>query len=158
MNKNFWLAVSSVALFTACAGSRPAPSTEPAILASTSVGKDYYENARRTVEPFVVQEISTDSTYGFTAKNPVNVGGGFGSGARNEQRYLNALRGPAGQAVTYERRGSCCMFKTPNGLDGMGLLDAYLVTWEGNAKPKVLYLNLYDDGWLKAPKGLSVAR
>lgn len=158
MNKNYWFAVGSAALLTACASSRPATSTEPPILATTSVGKEYYENARRTVEPFVLQEISTDSTYGFTSKNPVNVGGGFESGARNQQRYLNALRGPGGQPVTYERRGSCCMFKTAHGLNGMGLLDAYLVSWEGNAKPKVLYLNLYDEGWLKAPKGFTVAR
>jgi hypothetical protein len=128
MNKIYWFGVGSVALFTACAGGRPASRTEPAILGATSVGKEYYENARQTVEPFVVQEVSTDSTYAFTSKNPVNVGGGFKLGARNQQRYLNALRGPGGQAVTYERRGSCCMFNTPNGMNGMGLLDAYLVT------------------------------
>ena len=78
---------------------------------------------------------------------------------RGEQSYLDALRGPAGQSVTYRRQGSCCPFKTPNGLlDNTGLLDAYLVTWEGNDKPLKLYINMYDKGDLFIPVGLTAAQ
>lgn len=154
--KNLFVLLAAAGL-TACAGSRPA-ANGPAILESNSRNQEYYDQARRTVQPFVVQEISADSTYGFTQENPITVGGGFAEGAGNEQRYLNALYGPAGQEVSYNRRGSCCMFKTANGLGGMGLLDVYQVSWPGLAKPRILYLNMYDQGWLKAPKGFTVAK
>jgi len=154
----FMNCLGAAALLSSCASQRPAP--EPPILGSTSVPAAYYENARQTVPPFVLLEVSTDSTYGFTPKNPVNVGGvKESSGARNQQRYLNALRGPGGEPVTYSRRGSCCPFKTPNGfVNNTGVLDAYTVTWKGRSKPMVIYLNFYEEGWLKAPKGFTVAR
>lgn len=129
--KKLFLILAAAGL-TACAGSRRTASG-PAILGSTSRSQEYYEQARRTVQPFVIQEISADSTYGFTQENPIKVGGGFAEGARNQQRYLNALRGPEGQEVSYNRRGSCCMFETPNGMNNMGLLDVYQVSWPSRA-------------------------
>ena len=49
------------------------------------------------------------------------------------------------------------MFKTPNGMNNTGLLDAYEIKWEGLKKPLILYLNLYEESWLKAPKGFTTA-
>ncbi|GAA4358270.1 hypothetical protein GCM10023185_23730 [Hymenobacter saemangeumensis] len=157
MKNSLLCAWGVVALLCGCASQRPAAA--PPLLGSTSLPGAYYENARQTVTPFVLQEVSTDETYGYSPKNPVNVGGVAESGARNQQRYLNALRGPEGQPVTYTRRGSCCPFKTPNGfIDNIGMLDAYSVSWAGQDKPVVLYLNFYDEGWLKAPKGFTLAK
>ena len=142
----------------ALAGCETARTRRPPLYGGGAVSEGLYEKGGSENLPFLIEETSRDETYGYSADNPVRVGGGRAAGARNQQRYLNALRGPAGQEVSYNRRGSCCMFKTPNGMNGMGLLDAYQVSWAGLAKPKTLYINLYDEGWLKAPKGFTVAK
>ena len=108
-------------------------------------------------QTFALSEIAVDETYGYTQKNPIKVGGAKeSSGPLNERRFLNALLGPNGEAVTYNRRGSCCAFETPNGfINNTGLLDIYEVKYEGLDKPITLYLNMYDPGELKAPKGFT---
>lgn len=108
---------------------------------------------------FKLESISTDVTYGVTEENPIKVGGvKDGTGAMNERRYLNGLAGPNGEKIDYFRRGSCCNFKTPNGLFGGGLLDLYAVFWEGSSDTLGIYINMYDfdDKPLLAPKGLSI--
>ncbi len=117
------------------------------------------ETASTAVLPFVVREVSTDETYGYSEKNPVRVGGGRSAGLRNQLRYLNALKGPQGQAITYERQASCCAFKTRRGaVDNTGMLDVYAVKWAGKDKPVTLYINMYRGGKLLAPVGFSAAR
>jgi len=100
---------------------------------------------------FKLTGVSEDASYGYTQQNPVKVGGG----PSNERKYLNALQGPNGEAIEYSRRGSCCMFETPNGMGGFGLLDAYEVKYKGLEKPIVIYVDMYDYGYLKAPKGMT---
>ncbi len=104
-----------------------------------------------------VTTVSTDKTYGFTQENPIKVGG-TGSGPANERKYLDALAGPNGESISYVRVGSCCSFKTPNGLMGAGFLDRYEVTWSGQASPVYLYLNMYDKDELKAPVGFTIKK
>ncbi|WP_210515398.1 hypothetical protein [Hymenobacter terricola] len=124
-----------------------------------AVSEGLHEKGGSTVLPFLIQETSKDETYGFTANNPVRVGGGREAGARNQQRYLNALLGPHGEVIEYERQGSCCAFKIPaEGIDNEGQLDVYSLTWKGRKEPLKLYLNMYEDGPLAAPMGLSAAR
>lgn len=98
--------------------------------------------------------------YGFSASNPILVGSlGGRSLAANAQLYLLRLRGPDGQRVYYERLGSCCAFPSPNGLFGdgdSGLLDHYLVAYDGLAHPLSLYLDLYDPGEVRAPLGFTL--
>lgn len=106
-------------------------------------------------QTYQLDSISVDDTYGYSSSNPIHVGGNFLEGARNQRRFLNALLGPDNQLVTYHRRGSCCGFISKNGMDGFGLLDVYEVSYEGLSKPIVLYLNLYDYGILRAPKGFT---
>jgi len=104
---------------------------------------------------FKLTGVSEDASYGYNEKNPIKVGGSIQGGAANERRYLNALLGPNGETIQYVRRGSCCMFKTDNGMNGYGLLDAYEVKYQGLDKPIVLYVDMYDYGYLKAPKGFT---
>ena len=105
---------------------------------------------------FKLTAVSDDASYGFTEQNAVKVGGAKNSeGPVNERRFLNALLGPEGQQITYHRRGSCCPFNSPNGLMGSGLLDIYEVSYEGLDKPLLIYINMYDKGELKAPKGFT---
>ena len=97
---------------------------------------------------------SADPAYAVTPEKPVKVGGGFNDGARHQEAYLNALRGPDGQPVTWKRQGTCCPFKTPNGIVGeRGLLDRIEVTYKGLKDPVILYLNLYDRETPLAPLG-----
>ena len=109
--------------------------------------------------PFLIQASTPDASYGFTANNPVRVGGGREAGVRNEQRYLNALLGPRGQPISYQLGGSCCAFKIAEaGIDNEGQLDIYTITWKGRNEPLRLYLNMYEEGPLAAPVGLRAAR
>lgn len=107
---------------------------------------------------FRISKFSQDSTYGYDAKNPIMVGN-IGSGPMNERRFLNALLGPEGEYLDYERLGSCCPFATHNNYItnkdgmGMGLLDMYLVKFKGTDKQIKLYINMYDSDTLRVPVG-----
>ncbi|GAO43565.1 hypothetical protein [Flavihumibacter petaseus] len=112
---------------------------------------------------FVYDSLSTDTTYGYSKENPIKVGSKTsGEGPSNERRYLNALLGPHGEQISYERRGSCCHFKSKYGMKlgnetvGTGLLDIYVITWAGQDQPVILYLNMYDPGELLVPVGFTV--
>ena len=108
-------------------------------------------------DTFLVTEVSTNASYGYSPKNPVEVGGGIDSGPLNERRYLNALTGPNGEAVAYIRSGSCCPTKSPNAVFGNKVvLDNYRVTWEGSNDTVSIYINMYDSGKLLAPKGFGI--
>ncbi len=105
---------------------------------------------------FALNTATTDKTYGYDQNNPIKVGGvQESSGPLNERRFLNALLGPNGEAITYVRKGSCCAFKTPNGFNGVGLLDRYEVTYEGLETPIFLFINMYDYAELKVPVGFT---
>ncbi|HEX2211382.1 MAG TPA: hypothetical protein VHG93_27100 [Longimicrobium sp.] len=78
--------------------------------------------------------------YGYGRRNPIQVGGGQQNGAANQRRWLDELRGPAGERVRYRRLGSCCEYRSRN---GRGVLDAYEVTYDGLARPAVLYMDMY---------------
>lgn len=126
---------------------------------STSFGKKSLGDTRQipveylNENTFLLTESSVDKSYGYSETNPIKVGGVIDNGARNQQRFLNALLGPNGEEVEYYRLGSCCHFKTPNGLMGdSGLLDIYRVYW-GSKDTVNIYLNLYDEGDLKVPVG-----
>ena len=110
-------------------------------------------------QTFVLTEISKDKFYGLTYANPVKVGGiKTNEGPLNERRFLNALAGPNGEAVSYYRAGSCCPVKSKNGFMGKALLDNYRVTWEGTTDTVSIYINMYDIGELKAPVGFTIKK
>ena len=91
--------------------------------------------------------VSTDSAYGVGLSSPLQVGGGAMYGPARARRYLDALRGPAGQVVRYKRASST------QGADGATILDAYEVTHDGLPKPVVLYVDQYHYSELRAPAG-----
>lgn len=99
-----------------------------------------------------VSSNSSNSTYGYSQKNPVKVGG-FSEGPINERNYLNSLSGPNGERIWFQRSGSCCQFNTKNSPYGAGMLDIYRVSYEGKKDTVTLYLNMYDKESLKAPEG-----
>jgi hypothetical protein len=103
-----------------------------------------------------LKRVATDPNYGVTERRPVTVQGGYGEGAHNVYRFLNALRGPQGEVVHYRRIGSCCEFKTKRSSfdDGKELLEVYEVVFEG-ARSKRLYFNWFDDGEALIPAGFT---
>jgi hypothetical protein len=97
-----------------------------------------------------------DEEYGYTANNPIKVGGGLKNGVQNEYRYLNRLSGPNGEKVGYYRKGSCCHFKSRNGINGIGLLDVYYVSYQNKSDTVKMYINMYDADKVAAPKGFKL--
>ncbi|HEX9369160.1 MAG TPA: hypothetical protein VF921_21195 [Vicinamibacterales bacterium] len=97
--------------------------------------------------------VSDDPAFATTRDHAVQVGGGAVSVAARERRYLDALRGPMGEVLQYNRTGSL-----PLDTEGRTILDTYEVTHSGLEKPVLFYLDAYhyDDG-LKAPKGFRCA-
>lgn len=110
-------------------------------------------------QTFELTEISKDPTYGFSPKNPIQVGGvDKHEGPLNERRFLNALAGPNGEQISYYRQGSCCPIKSDKNPMGTGsvMLDNYRVTWQGSKDTVSIYINMYDYGTLKAPVGFTI--
>src|SRR5687767_5336712 len=122
------------------------------MLYSCSATKQSAKTTLLDNKTFLLKEVSTDITYGFSEKNPIEVGGAEkGEGPYNERRFLNALAGPNGEEVSYYRAGSCCPVKSKNGFMGMALLDNYRVTWKGSNDTVSIFINMYDYGALKVP-------
>ena len=106
---------------------------------------------------FVITAFSTDKKYGYDKDYPVNI---YYNGTKddviNQQRFLNALAGPKGEPITFTKLESCCPFPSINTEMGAGFLDIYEIRWAGQKKPVVLYLNIYEKGYLFVPMGLSL--
>lgn len=137
---------------TACAGSKKA------VQGGSRGGDNRTEGVKLLNDSaFLLEKRSEDRSYGYERSNPVKVGGAKTSeGPLNERRFLNALLGPNGEPIDYFRAGSCCPFKTPNGLmNNTGLLDHYRVFWEGAKDTLDIYINMYDEGNLRVPVGLN---
>ncbi|MGL2986287.1 2-dehydro-3-deoxyphosphooctonate aldolase [Flavobacterium sp. RSSA_27] len=108
---------------------------------------------------FVISEFSKDKKYGYDKDYPINM---FYKGTKddriNQQRFLNALAGPNGEAITFSKLESCCPFPSKNTEMGAGFLDVYEIKWEGQKKPILLYLNIYERGHLMVPIGLTLKK
>ena len=108
---------------------------------------------------FVITQFSTDKRYGYDKDYPINI---FYRTSKdesiNQQRYLNALAGPKGEKLTYTKLESCCPFPSTKSDMGAGFLDVYEVKWEGQKKPVLLYLNIYEKGVLMVPVGFSLKK
>jgi hypothetical protein len=94
-------------------------------------------------------EIASDD-YALVLTQPVQVGGGPMYGLARQKRYLDTLRGPEGQPVTYKRTG------TQRAADET-IVDVYEVRYEGLEKPIVLFIDWYHFNPYKAPRGLTCA-
>ncbi|MGV0938134.1 hypothetical protein [Empedobacter falsenii] len=131
------------------------------LVLSCSTSKQITQTNLKDNQRFELLEISNDSTYGYSEKNPIQVGGvDKQSGPLNERRFLNALAGPNGEEVIYYRSGSCCPIKSKNDPMGFGqvMLDNYQVTYKGSNDTVSIYINMYDYGTLKAPKGFTIKK
>jgi hypothetical protein len=155
------LSLCTVLVLVSCSSTKKTGSTSSSSGSKSGSGKYahlFYKGKHQLLNDntFRLDSITSDETYGYSMENPIMVGGDWDNAVKNERRFLNALLGPNGEEVTYARLGSCCHFVTPNGVIGNGgLLDKYELKIEGSATPVVLYVNMYDKGVLKAPKGFT---
>ena len=154
-------ASSSCVLLLSC--SSVPKNTEPPVISSTSstVGGAVItdEMVGRRRGEMKLSESSTDPNYAFSEKSPVGIGGGFESGSDRTYKYLNSLRAPNGQPITYSRVGTCCPFKSANSpFDGEALLEVYELSIPGVAAGKRIYFNWYDTGAVLIPAGLISAQ
>jgi TPR repeat protein len=102
-----------------------------------------------------LEGVAPDAGYGFDRAKPVRAGQDYMA----QWRYLNALRGPKGELVHYRSLGICCYFIATDAPSGKGYLDRYELTYDGLAKPAILYFNLFAaDALLLAPAGFSFVR
>jgi hypothetical protein len=165
MRRYFILLPILALLFSACGSSKKSStgSGQAAGIPKTANGpSETFSKSQASLmddNTFQLDAVSDDETYGYTQANPVCVGGVKKSeGPLNERRFLNALLGANGEELEYTRRGSCCPFSTPNGMIGnSGMLDIYVVKYKGQAQEKAvsIFINMYDFGKLKAPKGFT---
>ncbi len=92
-------------------------------------------------------EVSTDPAYGYAKGNPIQVGGGVFDGPAREHDYLDTLRGPHGEELSYTRNGSLMVNDT--------ILDEYAV--KGPGIKATLYIDEYVFNSPKAPVGFTCA-
>ncbi|MEL6537512.1 MAG: 2-dehydro-3-deoxyphosphooctonate aldolase [Bacteroidota bacterium] len=111
-------------------------------------------------ETFALEGISRDSHYGYTAKAPIHVGGyDTQEESLNVTRYLNALRGPKGETITWRFQGTCCDYPSTRDRMGQAFLEVYALSYPGQAlNPLFLYLDTYHYDRLQAPEGMTHVR
>ncbi|MCZ8227773.1 2-dehydro-3-deoxyphosphooctonate aldolase [Flavobacterium sp.] len=148
--KKISLLVTCVLLFTSCISTK---STLQNVDNNAPVPQLSKNNT------FVITTYSKDKKYGYDKDYPINIFyRGTKDDAINQQRFLKALAGPNGEAITFSKLESCCPFPSKNTEMGAGFLDVYEIKWEGQKKPILLYLNIYERGYLMVPMGLTLKK
>lgn len=146
-------------LLGACASAtrQPPPITSSTTSTSqngTVITADMIGRSRGTM---VLARRATDAAYAYSEGGAVKIGGGFGEGSDRTYQFLNSLRGPNGEALQYDRVGTCCPFKAPSSPFGEGVLEVFTLTYPGLSQPKRLYFNWYEEEEALIPVGLTVA-
>lgn len=108
---------------------------------------------------FIITKNATDKKYAYDQDYPVNVGfTSLEDGNNNQIRFLNALAGPNGEKIKFEQKDSCCPFPTKKSEMGAGTIDVFEITWEGQSKPILLYINKFEKGELMIPVGFTARK
>lgn len=147
--------IAIIAVVVSTSGCFTNPARDGEILARTVVAGIGVPNGKTGDWPRMRGlRLSTDPTYGFTKENPIQLGGFEDlSGSARQAAFLNSISGLNGEVVKYERAGSCCEYPTPNGHNGYGLLDVYMVLVKGDVDPKTIYVTFYDHSEPFVPVG-----
>jgi hypothetical protein len=108
---------------------------------------------------FIITEYSTDKKYGYNRDYPINLGfENEKTSQKNIAYYFDALLGKKGEKFTYEKLESCCPFPSTRNPMGAGTLDVYEITFEGNPKKTILYINIFERGKVLCPIGFSIKK
>ena len=111
-------------------------------------------------DTYLLEGTATDPQYGYTAIKPVYVGGYDEPDASvNVFRYLNALRGPNGEAVTWAFEGTCCEYESTRDEFGVAAMQVYSLYYAGQElSPLVIHIDTYHFDGLYAPMGFDFVR
>lgn len=156
ISRLFLLALAT-ALLAGCQTTQPsAGNPEPVIVSSLRSGGKGVPNGRSdSTAPYLRTlklPVATDPGYGYSAAKPIRTGP---YDTRLHLLYLNSLRGPKGEPVTYERRGACCEFEDKSLPRGGGLLDVYDIQVDGGSKTITIYVDMYRIGPPQLPVGFT---
>jgi len=152
------LALSTISLvFSTCTSTTPRQppqitSSSTAASGGVRITEEMMGRGRGTM---VIARQATDPKYGFSEKASIAIGGGFDEGLDRTFRFLNSLLGPNGEAVSYDRVGTCCSFKTGKSPFGEGLLEVYEIKVANAPDAQRLYFNWYDQDEVFVPVGLT---
>ena len=102
-----------------------------------------------------IDGMSDDPEYGYRAEKAIRTGG---PGPGKQRAFLDQLRGPEGQAVSYQRTGVCGAYQNAAQPFGQAMIDCYTVRYEGQAQPATIYLDLYRTESLKVPQGFTLQK
>jgi hypothetical protein len=106
---------------------------------------------------FAITDFATDEKYGYDKDFPINIFyRNTANDSINQQRFFNALTGPNGEKIFYEKVGVCCPFPSKNSFSGAALLDIYEVKWVGQKTAVTLYVNIHEKSKLMIPKGFKL--
>ena len=147
--KNFLITLFTVLFVFSCGSLKSSLKT----VDSTVIGPQLNE----AFGSFIITKKATSKKYGYDPDYPVNVN--FTSvedGYNNQMRFLNGLAGPKGEKISYTLKESCCPFPTKKTETGAGTIDIFEITWPGQTKPIILYINKFEKGELLIPLGFSI--
>lgn len=108
---------------------------------------------------FVLTDYDTEGKYGYNVDYPINLG--FENekySQRNVTFFFNALTGPNGEKIAYEKIDTCCPFPTKKNAVGAGTLDIYQISIEGKETKQILYVNIHEKGKVVCPKGFKIKK
>jgi len=106
-------------------------------------------------------EPTDDKEYGVTPEKPIEIGGLLeGAGNHWSSQYFSSILGPNGEKTEFERISTCCPFVVTNeaiSKQGLktGLLDVYLLSVANSNQKVRVYVSLYSEGKIYAPKGFT---
>jgi hypothetical protein len=160
MNKIIFIAI--IASFIACSSSKTAISNKANTPTTQKSEKGQTVDELESLgNGYLLTGISDDSSYGYSEKKPIKLASEKGElSAATEYKYMRSLLGPKGEEISFKRLGSCCAYKTnsPRALFGSALLDKFEITISGSNEKKVIYLDMYETGIVKAPMGLTFVK
>ena len=152
----FLLASTAITLVACQTAPSPVSSQIPPITSSqTKDGKGIPNGRSDTSAPYWQHteiKIASDPEYGRTSTKPLRTGPIL---SRRHILFLNALRGPNGEPVEYERIGACCNFEDKSLPLGGGLLDVYRIKIDGSSVEVLLYVDMYRKGLPEIPVGFT---
>ncbi len=131
------------------------------LTAQDTTAKEIKKKSGVNSEITELTKFAESEKYGLTGEMPVKVGKGGKSGPNNQRAYLNLLRDEQGNPVSYERKGSCCPYKSENAMIGdYALVDIYEISYKnkkGESKTAHIYISFYDYEEPMIPVGFSSA-
>lgn len=151
-----WIAAAAALLLAGCTTAPlPSASGQPVITSRLVQAGKGVPNGRSDSGAYLKTfrlRAAADPDYGYAEDKPIRTGPIEAGG---HILFLNSLRGPQGEPVIYERRGSCCGKADAVARGGYVILDVYDIQFVGSGKKAMLYMDAYHPGAPYLPMGFT---